>query len=330
MIPESYPVAVPITALAFSPDDAEVAASGYHEINFWKVADGSLDRRLRGLAERVYEVAYSPDGKWMATASGDPGQFGAVKLWLAEPGGGGKPVRDLLETHRLRLRRRLQPRQQAASPPPAPTAPSGSGRSSRARSWRRSRTTPTGSSTWPSAPTASGSPAPAATRRARSSTWPRRSRSSPSPATPRRSTPSRSAPTARPSPPAARTTRSASGTPTTTASRSATIGGFGGAVFKLQYTPDGKELVACGADKTVRVFDANGAPARTLQGHADWVYTFAISPDGKTVASGSWDGEVRLWNLADGKPLRTILAAPGLKPASNAQASAESVRRPSP
>src|SRR5262249_40055576 len=26
------------------------------------------------------------------------GQFGAVKLWLAEPNGGGKPVRDLLES----------------------------------------------------------------------------------------------------------------------------------------------------------------------------------------------------------------------------------------
>ena len=41
---------------------------------------------------------YSPDGKWLATASGDPGVYGIAKLWLAEPGGGGKPVRDLAET----------------------------------------------------------------------------------------------------------------------------------------------------------------------------------------------------------------------------------------
>ena len=53
---------------------------------------------LTGLAERIYDIAYSPDGKWMATASGDPGIFGVAKLWLAEPGGGGKPVRDLVET----------------------------------------------------------------------------------------------------------------------------------------------------------------------------------------------------------------------------------------
>jgi uncharacterized protein with WD repeat len=53
---------------------------------------------MPGLSERVYDVAYSPDGKWIAAASGDPGQFGAVKLWIAEPGGHGKPVRDLLES----------------------------------------------------------------------------------------------------------------------------------------------------------------------------------------------------------------------------------------
>ena len=31
------------------------------------------------------------------------------------------------------------------------------------------------------------------------------------------------------------------------------------------------------------------------------------------MASGSWDGEVKLWNLADGKLLKTIIAAPGLQ-----------------
>lgn len=97
-IPEAYPLTMPITALAFSPDNSEVASSGYHEINLWKTGDGSLDRRLRGLGERVYKIAFSPDGKWLATASGDPGQFGSVKLWLAEPNGGGKPLRDLLES----------------------------------------------------------------------------------------------------------------------------------------------------------------------------------------------------------------------------------------
>ena len=56
-----------------------------------------FESRLAGLAERIYDIAYSPDGKWMATASGDPGVFGVAKLWRNEPGGC-KPVRDLAET----------------------------------------------------------------------------------------------------------------------------------------------------------------------------------------------------------------------------------------
>ena len=35
VVPDAYPVTVPITALAFSPDGKEVAASGYHEVTFW-------------------------------------------------------------------------------------------------------------------------------------------------------------------------------------------------------------------------------------------------------------------------------------------------------
>jgi WD40 repeat protein len=97
------------------------------------------------------------------------------------------------------------------------------------------------------------------------------------------------------------------------------VGGFGGAVFRLLIAPDGKTMIACGADKTVRTF-VDFAPKQTLSGHADWVYSIALSGDGKTVASGSWDGQVRLWTLEDGKLIRTILAAPGFKPEGNTQA----------
>jgi hypothetical protein len=36
-----------------------------------------------------------------------------------------------------------------------------------------------------------------------------------------------------------------------------------------------------------------------LTGHTDFVSSVAFSPDGHTLASGSWDGTVRLWNVAD-------------------------------
>ncbi len=33
-----------------------------------------------------------------------------------------------------------------------------------------------------------------------------------------------------------------------------------------------------------------------FEGHTDFVWTTAFSPDGQTLASGSWDGKIRLWN----------------------------------
>ena len=40
-----------------------------------------------------------------------------------------------------------------------------------------------------------------------------------------------------------------------------------------------------------------------------------VSPDGNQIASGSWNGEVKVWNLADGKVLKEFNASPGLQAA---------------
>jgi RNA polymerase sigma factor (sigma-70 family) len=43
-----------------------------------------------------------------------------------------------------------------------------------------------------------------------------------------------------------------------------------------------------------------------LRGHADSVFAVAFSPDGKTIASGSFDKTIKLWDVATGKEIRTL------------------------
>ena len=45
---------------------------------------------------------------------------------------------------------------------------------------------------------------------------------------------------------------------------------------------------------------------RTLTGHTDYVTSVAFSPDGQTLASGSWDHTIKLWNLTTGQEVRTL------------------------
>ncbi len=46
----------------------------------------------------------------------------------------------------------------------------------------------------------------------------------------------------------------------------------------------------------------------TLKGHTDEIWRLVFSPDGRMLASGSWDGTIRLWDVATGYH-RTISGA---------------------
>ncbi|MFM7364044.1 MAG: protein kinase domain-containing protein [Cuspidothrix sp.] len=49
-----------------------------------------------------------------------------------------------------------------------------------------------------------------------------------------------------------------------------------------------------------------GKLLQTLTGHSDWVWSVAYSPDGQTLASGSVDKTIKLWNVKTGNLLQTL------------------------
>jgi WD40 repeat protein len=78
--PEKYAHAVPITALAFSPDGTQLAVSGYYEITIWDLDTGHLVRRIGGLPERIAALAWHAKTNQLAVAGGSPAQWGTVAL----------------------------------------------------------------------------------------------------------------------------------------------------------------------------------------------------------------------------------------------------------
>jgi cytochrome c len=65
---------------------------------------------------------------------------------------------------------------------------------------------------------------------------------------------------------------------------------------------DGRAATA-GADGRIAIWTAgNAQPDAVLEGHTAPIAALAVSPDGTTLASASWDQTVRLWPLAGGAP----------------------------
>lgn len=65
------------------------------------------------------------------------------------------------------------------------------------------------------------------------------------------------------------------------------------AILDLEFTPNGKILVSSGSDKQVKFWDVvTMEEIRVLPDQSDWVLTLAVSPDGKELVLGRYDGSI--------------------------------------
>jgi WD40 repeat protein len=75
------PVASPVASLKFSPDGKLLAVGGYREVRLIDPSTGKEIATLSGHADYVRSIAFSPDGKLLAAGGGPPQRSGEIKIW---------------------------------------------------------------------------------------------------------------------------------------------------------------------------------------------------------------------------------------------------------
>src|SRR5712691_112672 len=304
--PEKYPVPVPVTAVVFNADGSLLATSGYHEVVLWNPADGALVRRIGNVAERVYDLEFSADGKTLFVAAGTPAQLGEVKVFNVETG---QLLGDWVSTDDAVFA-------VALSPDGTKLASGGADRAIRVFDVASGKELLAieDHADWVMdvAWSPDGTKLASASRDKTAKVFDLKTGDS-------------------------LVTFNAHGQPVfgvgfspdgnqvvssgadkqirvwnvSDAAQARAIAGFGGDVFRIVTTKEGM-IYSSSSDKTARIHKfADGGQIFTLAGHSDWVYSVAFNAASKRVAAGSYTGEVRLWNTDDGKEMKMFIAAPG-------------------
>ncbi len=303
--PDAYPRPLPVTAVLLSHDGKQVITSGYNELLVWETATGKLLARWKQVPQRTYDLELSPDGKLLALAGGTPGVTGEVQLRDAASG---KLLRVLTVCDDVVFA-------VAFSPDGKLLASAGADRTIRIFQIPEGKELHAmeDHADWVMdvAWSPDGRWLVSASRDKTAKVFDAQKAQ-------------------------AHTTYNGHGAVVYSAvfsadgktvfsaaenrqihqwnpqdgKKKAQITNIRGEIYRL--TRAGEFLFAAASDRTVRQFRlANRSQVRSLDKHSDWVYAVSVHLPGQLLAAGTFDGKVFLWNLKDGKLIRSFYAAPG-------------------
>ncbi len=90
-----------------------------------------------------------------------------------------------------------------------------------------------------------------------------------------------------------------------------TLSGHRGSVHAVVFSADGSQLFAASGENAlfgeiIQWNISDGTLIRKMQGHKDAIYSAAISPNRKLLATGSYDQTIKLWDIATGAEIKTL------------------------
>ncbi|MCR9200527.1 MAG: hypothetical protein NXI04_17970 [Planctomycetaceae bacterium] len=302
--PVSYRVPLPVTSLAMHPDGSQLATAGQNELLIWNARDGRLQQRIGNVAELVSDLAFSADGKFLMAAASVPGVYGEVKMFSLDDG---SPARTLLRRNDAILAVSLSPSGKEL----AVTTAAGEVSLVSPDTMHTRRLPP--HADWVTDVNWSPDGAALVTacrdgivRVFETASLTLISRNA------AHTQPVYSAAFSRDgqqvvsvgSDQTARVFDAASGKVIRT------IEGFDSDIFRVLVTSDNRVLTAS-ADRMARSHSlADGSMLQDFSGHRDWVYAMDFHDAQKLLVTGSYDGQVRLWNAGDGSLLSEFYVQP--------------------